>query len=70
MPSFLIPIKGSPNQFAVGLNRSVVQCEWDGVSPYAKIVRILCTVEEGTKNHMNQAVAGPNGVLNYLFFIN
>lgn len=72
-PSFCIPVKKSYNQFLIGLNRSVVLCEWDGYSSYTKIIRVLCSVEDGTTNHLNQAVAGPNGVwsiIELFFFFN
>lgn len=64
MPSFFIPAEGTTDKYFVGLNTSVVYCQWDGYSNYAKIIRTLCTVEENMQHHLNQAVAGPKGVYN------
>lgn len=66
MASFIIPIKGFKNQFAVGLNRGVKAIHWDGVSPIALVARDIFQVEHDSKyakNHMHTGKADSKGRL-------
>lgn len=62
--SFIIPVAGTKDQFAVGIGRRVGIVQWDGVSSNAKIVRIALEVEKGDSfklNRLNDAKADPKG---------
>lgn len=64
MPTFIIPIEGKPNHFAVGLNRKVVEVEWHGRDGGAKVIRTIAEVDkENPKNRFNDAKADPKGRL-------
>ncbi|KAJ8723566.1 hypothetical protein PYW08_003478 [Mythimna loreyi] len=63
-PSFIIPIEGKKDRFAVGLDKKVVEIEWDGGVKKAKVVR---TIAEVHKKHSDErfthAKADPRGRL-------
>lgn len=62
--SFIIPISGKKNQFAVGLGRSIVIIHWNGRSEEAKVIRTVVSVEPGdyySTNSLNVAKADPYG---------
>lgn len=64
--TFIIPVAGRSNEFAVGLVHTVGIIRWDGKSPLAKVVRIALTVELEAKyknNRFNDAKADPYGRL-------
>lgn len=64
--SFVIPVKGTKNQFAVGLGRRLAVVEWDGTSPKANLVRVVVEVENEEKyknNRWNDAKSDPTGRL-------
>lgn len=62
--SFIIPVAGTTDQFAIGIGRRVGVVQWDGKSPKAKLVRIALEVEQSPKfktNRFNDAKADPTG---------
>lgn len=62
--SFILPVEGTCNEFAVGIGRRVGVVRWDGKSPKAKLVRIAFEVEHGNEfksNRFNDAKADPSG---------
>lgn len=62
--SFIIPVAGTSDEFAVGIVHLVGVIRWDGKSPTAKVVRIALEVENGDEfktNNFNDAKADPNG---------
>jgi len=62
--SFIIPVAGTKNEFAIGIGRRVGVVQWDGKSPKAKLVRIALEVENGPEfktNRFNDAKADPTG---------
>ncbi|XP_017101821.2 regucalcin-like [Drosophila bipectinata] len=60
--SFILPIEGKPQEFAVGCLRRCAIVEWDGTSPVAKVVRTLFEIRPELKdNQLNDAKADPNG---------
>lgn len=64
--SFIIPVEGKRNQFAVGILRRIGVIEWDGKSTSAKLLRIAFEVENDEKyanNRFNDAKADPTGRL-------
>lgn len=57
---------GRKNQFAVGIERSIEICDWDGVSDVATINRTIINVEPSdfySTNSFNDGKADPNGRL-------
>lgn len=64
--SFIIPVAGTTDQFAVGIGRRVGIVQWDGKSPKGKLLRIALEVEhadEFKENRFNDAKADPTGRL-------
>jgi len=64
--SFIIPVAGTSDQFAVGIGRRVGVVQWDGKSSKAKLVRIAFEVEKGDEfktNRFNDAKADASGRL-------
>jgi len=64
--AFIVPIEGSPNEFAVGCLRRALIVNWDGVSETCKIVRTLFEVQPGDKfknNRFNDGKTDPCGRL-------
>lgn len=64
--SFIIPVAGTSDQFAVGLQRRVGVIQWDGKSTKAKLVRIAFEVEQSDKfkeNVFNDGKADASGRL-------
>ncbi|CAD7091685.1 unnamed protein product [Hermetia illucens] len=64
--SFIIPVDGARNKFAVGVGRRVAIVAWDGKSPTAEVERIAFEVETDNKyqlNRFNDAKADPKGRL-------
>lgn len=64
--SFIIPIEGSPDQFAVGTERRVSIVRWDGVSETCKVEKTILTIEQSEKygsNRLNDAKCDPRGRL-------
>ncbi|KRG07001.1 regucalcin isoform X1 [Drosophila mojavensis] len=62
--TFVLPVEGNDQEFAVGCGRRVVIVNWDGVSPVAKVVRTLFEVQSDFKeNRLNDAKADPKGRL-------
>lgn len=62
--SFIIPVVGTSDEYAVGLGRRVGVMRWDGRSPKAKLMRIALEVESGEEyagNNFNDAKADPRG---------
>lgn len=62
--SFIIPVNGETNQFAVGLMRRIAIIEWDGKSSSAKMLRVALEVEKDDKlvhNRFNDGKADPTG---------
>lgn len=64
--SFIIPVEGAADEFAVGLGRRVGIIRWDGVDPKAQLLRIALEVEFEPRyvtNRWNDAKADPAGRL-------
>lgn len=64
--SFIIPVAGTTDQFAVGIGRRVGVIQWDGESSKAKLLRVALQVEDGPEfkeNRFNDAKADPSGRL-------
>lgn len=64
--SFIIPVAGTIDQFAVGLRRRVGVIQWDGKSSKAKLLRIAFEVEQSDEfkdNVLNDGKADPCGRL-------
>lgn len=62
--SFIIPVTGEAEQFAVGLMRRIAIIKWDGKSTVAKVLRVALEVEKGDKlvhNRFNDGKADPTG---------
>lgn len=64
---FIIPIKGRPNEFVIGLGPKVVRIIWDSVSPKFTVIEELVDTEPGlgqqSVNRMNDAKADHIGRL-------
>lgn len=64
--SFIIPVDGHSDQFAVGIGRRVGIIRWDGRSDNAELLRIAVEVEPEelyVNNRWNDAKADPAGRL-------
>lgn len=64
--SFIIPVAGTTDQFAVGIGRRVGVIQWDGESPKAKLLRIALEVEQSDEfkdNAFNDGKPDPSGRL-------
>lgn len=59
--SFIIPVEGNLNEFAISINGNVEVITWDGTSVTAKVVRRSVEIEPGRR--MNDAKADPQGRL-------
>ncbi|KPU79866.1 uncharacterized protein Dana_GF18129, isoform C [Drosophila ananassae] len=60
--TFILPIEGKPQEFAVGCTRRVVVVKWDSCSPVAKVVCTLFEVQPNDKdNRLNDAKCDPEG---------
>lgn len=63
-PSFILPVEGTKDQFAVGIGRRVAVIQWDGISSSAKVLRTVIEVEkDDALNRFNDAKADPKGRL-------
>lgn len=65
-PSFIIPVEGERNKFAVGLKRRIAIVEWDGNSVSAKVLYDALVVEKEDKfqnNRFNDGKADSAGRL-------
>ncbi|XP_063826542.1 regucalcin-like isoform X1 [Ostrinia nubilalis] len=64
MPTFIIPVEGRPHHFVVGLNRKVVEIQWNGHENAARVLRTVAEVDhENPNNRFNDAKADPRGRL-------
>lgn len=64
--SFIIPVAGAIDLFAVGLRRRVAVIQWDGKSTVAKVLRIAFEVEQDNtlqNSALNDGKADPIGRL-------
>lgn len=64
--SFILPVEGTTNEFAIGIGRRIGVVSWDGKSPKANILRIVGEVEKEDTyktNRFNDAKVAPNGQL-------
>jgi len=62
--SFVIPVEGTKDQFAIGIGRRVGVVQWDGVSSTVKVLRIALEVEKDASfkfNRFNDAKSDPKG---------
>lgn len=59
--TFIIPVVGSRDQFAISTNGTVVTIKWNGLSETATVVRQVVAIESGRR--MNDAKADPFGRL-------
>lgn len=59
--SFIIPVDGNHNEFAISIDGNVEVITWDGTSATAKVVRRGVDIEPGRR--MNDAKADPQGRL-------
>lgn len=62
--SFIIPVEGTTDQFAVGIGRRVGVIQWNGKSTQANLLRIVFEVEKDPSfkfNRFNDAKADPKG---------
>lgn len=59
--SFIIPVDGNRNEFAISIDGNVEVIKWDGTSATAKVVRRGVDIEPGRR--MNDAKADPKGRL-------
>ncbi|TMW39939.1 hypothetical protein DOY81_014981 [Sarcophaga bullata] len=50
--SFIIPVEGTNDQFAVGCGRRVLIVQWDGVSNIAKSIKCLFEVQMHDDDHV------------------
>lgn len=62
-PSFIVPVGGCKNQFAVGLENVVKIIKWDGISSSAQVIRSLPKVERDIVSHFTYALVDPKGRL-------
>ncbi|KAH8302829.1 hypothetical protein KR044_011042 [Drosophila immigrans] len=64
LASFVLPVDGQLQEFAVGCGRRTVIVHWDGVAPCAKVVRTLFEVQPNKlQNRFNDAKTDPCGRL-------
>ncbi|XP_055913028.1 regucalcin-like [Eupeodes corollae] len=66
LASFIIPIDGFTDQFAVGIKHRISSVKWDGISKSCKVHKTILTVEESSKyehNRFNDAKCDPRGRL-------
>lgn len=64
--SFIIPVDGATDLFAVGLRRRVGVVQWNGKSPVAKVLRIVFGIDhtaELENSALNDGKADPKGRL-------
>lgn len=64
--SFIIPVAGVTDQFAVGIRRRVGVIQWDGKSLKAKLLRVAFEVEQSEERSdrvLNDGKADPSGRL-------
>lgn len=64
--SFIIPVAGTADEFAVGIGRRVGIVQWDGKSPKGQLVRVALEVEDTAEfkhNRFNDAKTDPSGRL-------
>lgn len=62
-PSFIVPVESQPNKYLIGLEREVVELEWDGVSENFNL-RVIDIVEPSyPKNRFNDGKCDPQGRL-------
>ncbi|XP_013189535.1 regucalcin-like [Amyelois transitella] len=62
--AFIIPIEGRPHHFAVGVERQILEVEWDGGDGTAVIVNTVAEVDgDIPTNRLNDAKADPRGRL-------
>lgn len=62
--SFIIPIEGATDLFAVGIGHRVGAIQWDGKSPVAKVLRIAFEVAKKNElKNINDGKADPIGRL-------
>lgn len=64
--SFVIPVEGAKNKFAIGLGRTLAVVTWDGVSKMVSNVEKLGDVDnepDTLGNRLNDAKADPSGRL-------
>ncbi|XP_055844172.1 regucalcin-like [Episyrphus balteatus] len=62
--TFIIPVEGTTDKFAVGIERQVAIVKWDGVSETCKVEKIILTVEQSyNNNRFNDAKCDPLGRL-------
>lgn len=63
--SFVTPVDGTTNEFAIGIGRRIGVVQWDGKSTTAKLVRVVGQVEEDDTlyktNRFNDAKSDPTG---------
>lgn len=62
--SFVFPVDGTTDQFAIGIGRRVGIVTWDGKAPVAKVTRIVGEVEQEElyrTNRFNDAKPDPFG---------
>lgn len=59
---FILPLKGTKNQFIVGIERSAVIVKWDGRSAKAIVLRKLFEVDQhSSTNYFNDVKTDPFG---------
>lgn len=64
--TFIVPIEGYSDKFAVGTERRVSIVTWDGISETCKVEKTILTVEQSEKyenNRFNDAKCDPRGRL-------
>ncbi|XP_063699398.1 regucalcin-like [Culicoides brevitarsis] len=59
---FIVPVEGKTNHFVVGLALRLAVISWDGVSPMAKVVKVLTEVDQDVKvTRFNDGKVDPRG---------
>lgn len=62
--TFIVPVESKPNTYIIGLERSMCELEWDGVSADVFELKQLNNVEENyPKNRFNDGKCDPQGRL-------
>lgn len=60
--TFIVPVEAEPNTYIIGLERSLCELEWDGISADTFKLDEIKTVEENyPKNRFNDGKCDPQG---------
>lgn len=63
-PTFIVPVESKHNTYIIGLERSMCELQWDGISSDAFNLETINTVEEDyPRNRFNDGKCDPQGRL-------